>query len=176
MTRNVSTAPVRAVLAIGLVAVLLGLAGCSSEMGHQDVDGVLWRQTMAHEKVRVLLDVSRRETDTVLAELRSAAWDREQQTPPDIRGGAMVVYDLDIAEPTATFSVFLSSGPRSVLPGDGGGLSSGPSEVYTCWDVTATFDLTPARTTRQLRTECPPALVEQLSDDAAFVRRDAFDG
>ena len=166
----------RSVVALGLSAVVLGLAGCSSERGRQDVDGELWRQAMAHEKVGALLDVSQRETETVLTGLRDAAWDRTEQTPPDVREGAMVVYDLHIAEPTATFSVFLSSGPRPDLPRDGGGLSNGPSEVYTCWDVTATFGRTPATTTRELRAECPPALVEQLSDDAAFVGRDAFDG
>ncbi|WP_150953637.1 hypothetical protein [Microbacterium testaceum] len=165
----------RRVLAIGLSAVILGLAGCSSE-GRQEIDGVLWRQTMAHEKLGALLDVSQRETETVLAGLRSATWDRETQAPPDVSGGGMVVYDLDIAEPAAAFSVFLASGPRPDVPRDGGGLYRGPSEVYTCWDVTATFDLTPATTTRELRTECPPTLVEQLLDDAAFVRRDAFDG
>lgn len=66
----------RSVVALGLSAVVLGLAGCSSERGRQDVDAVLWRQTMAHEKVGALLDVSQRETGTVLTGLRNAAWDR----------------------------------------------------------------------------------------------------
>lgn len=166
----------RSVVALGLSAVVLGLAGCSSERGRPDVDGVLWRQTIAHEKLGALLDVSQRETGSVLERLRGAAWDRETQTPPDVSGGVMVVYDLDTTEPTAAFSVFLSSGPRPDVPRDDGGPYRGPSQVYTCWDMTATFGVTPAMTTRELLTQCPPVLVEQLSDDAAFVRRDGFDG
>lgn len=168
--------PMRRVVALGLGTLVLVLVACAPGTGRQDVDGVLWRQIMAHEKVGALLDVSQREPSVALDGLRRAAWDREAQTPPDIRAGGMVVYDLHMAEPTATFSVFLSSGPRSDVPLDDGGPYVGPTQIYTCWDLTATFDLTPPSRTRELRTECPPALVEQLPEDAAFVRRDAFDG
>jgi hypothetical protein len=153
------------------------LSGCSPVEYHgydSGLDGVLWRQIASFEDPMNFYNPSTPEPLTYLAELGGVRWDGRASRLPDLSEGAIVLYDVSTTKSVALFSVFISSGPRANVPTDAGHEYAGPSQVYTCYGITA--DLGVAVVDRAIFTECPTALVNELPEDAAFASDDVFDG
>ena len=159
--------------------VLLALTGCSDRGYHgmdSGSDGVQWRQISAFEDDAPWFRDADRGAAEILTDVTGAAWDRAAEPVPDIREGAMVLYDVSTTASTADFSVFISSGPRPDVPRDEGGPFIGPSEVYTCYALHVDVRTGRSHVGRTLFSKCPTELVDQLPDDAAFASGEVFDG
>jgi hypothetical protein len=165
---------------IGALLVAVGLlTGCSPIEYHgydSGIDGTLWRQIASFEDPMNFNESSTREPWTYLAELGGDRWNGSASTLPDLGEGAIVVYDVSATESVAEFSVFISSGPRPDVLTDAGHEYSGPSQVYTCYGITADLGAEVLMVERAIFTECPAPLVNELPEDAAFASGDVFDG
>lgn len=169
----------RVIASIGAAGLAVALTACSPIEYHgfdSGIDGVLWRQINHYEGSMRDGDSYAYDAPSFLESLRGLRWDRADAIPPNVQGGGVVFYDLQQSGSAAQLSVFISSGPRPDAPTDEGRPYGGPSQVYTCygiavdgWRVVLTYD-------REIFTECPAVLVEQLPEDAAFASGEVFDG
>jgi hypothetical protein len=184
-----------------LAAASVSVAGCTTEYhGHDSgIDGVLWRQmasfedplsttiwnpldetiAIRHTLAPDLYPPAMDDPREYLAGIDAPRWDGAQLSLPqfELERGGVILYDAVATDSTATFSLFIASGPRSNAPTDQGGVYSGPSEVYTCYSLEVRFASdVPPHLVRTAFTECPPELVDLLADDAAFASAEVFDG
>ncbi|SJN28420.1 hypothetical protein FM104_06035 [Microbacterium esteraromaticum] len=165
-----------------IAALILGaltLSGCGPVEYHgydSGIDGVLWRQIVSFEDPMNFFESSTQDPSTYVSELGGDRWDGSTGTLPDLTAGGLVFYDLTTTASDAEFSVFISSGPRPDVPTDAGHHYVGPSQVYTCYGITAGLRSPRPMINRTLFSDCPAALVNLLPDDAAFASRDVFDG
>jgi hypothetical protein len=172
----------RASLACAALATV-ALTGCTTEYHgpHSDIDGVLWRQVASFEDplFPVFTDGPPGGPSRYIEGVGGERWDGSAASVArlDVQDGAAVIYDVAVTEATLDFSVFISSGPRPDVTTDQGTGYSGPSAVFTCYEVHGDFvaDLSPT-IGRTVLDECPAALVEPLPDDAAFASAEVFDG
>jgi len=161
-------------------AALIGSLSACSPVGWVQtdaVDGLLWRQLQG---VRApLMETAywsfAEESPAYLAELPGERWLRGDP-PPTLESGGVVIYDIASTRTTATFSVFVASGPRPSRATNASAYR-GPTEIFTCYRLhtVLTVQWSPA-VERIVLDGCPTELVEQLGADAAFARADAFDG
>ena len=169
----------RRVRIAALLVAAYSLSGCSSVEYHgydSGIDGTLWRQIAGFEDPMNFYQLSTREPMTYVAELGGDRWDGSASTLPDLSEGAVVLYDVSTTESVAALSVFISSGPRPEVPTDTGNDYAGPSQVYTCYGLTADLGAAIRTVDRSVFTECPTALVSLLPEDATFASGDVFDG
>jgi hypothetical protein len=160
------------------------LTACATEYHGYDsgIDGVLWRQIAKFEDPLsvALYEPSVNEPAAFLDALEGARWDGTAAAAAALDvtdGGGIVLYDISSSESSVSASVFIASGLRFGVPVDDTGTYTGPSEVYTCYDVDTEFSPTEAPSTyREILEECPEPLVELLADDAAFASGEVFDG
>ncbi|WP_146086945.1 MULTISPECIES: hypothetical protein [unclassified Rathayibacter] len=186
--------------AAAVMASITSLSACATEYhGHDSgIDGRLWRQMAAVEDpLSTSVHRSLDETIGILHGLNPEAypppledpsaylsgidvprWNGEAESvdPSVLEDGGVVLYDEDVTDGEARFSLFLASGP---IPGeeDEGGWFSGPSEVYTCYGLVVDFRAhTPPGPERTAFEDCPADLVAVLRSDAAFASAEVFDG
>lgn len=166
-----------AVAAVAVGAVTLSGCGPVEYSGHDSgIDGVLWRQIASFEDPMEFSDTSPQDPSTYVSGLGGDRWDGSATSLPDLSTGAIVLYDVETTASRATFSVFISSGPRPDVPTDDGRDYVGPSQVYTCYERERDFNPEAQRSNRTVFTDCPAALVNLLPEDAAFASADVFDG
>ncbi|WP_430646729.1 hypothetical protein [Agromyces sp. GXS1127] len=161
------------------------LAGCRTEYrGYESgIDGVLWRQIASFEDPlsRSLYQpaVDDNEPSAYLDAIEGLRWDRSETSATDLdfREGGVVIYGTSSTDTTAELSVFIASGPRPDVATDEGVQYTGPSTVFTCYGIKADFQpMARPSVDRIIFDECPSALVELLSEDAAFASGEVFDG
>lgn len=175
---------VAAGLLVAAVALVM-LTGCRTEYhGSQSgVDGVFWRQIDA-VKQPLFADFAYLNPhvaeQTFVDEMTAAEWDGHSDPAAlDVKAGRLVTYNLTQTVSRMTFGVLISSGPRPDVPTDSGQTYSGPSQIYTCFGYTAKFNhgaVSIDRVQVYDSSKCPPKLVKQLPDDAAFADLHVFDG
>lgn len=173
--RGVTRAAGVAALAVGAMC----LSGCSPTEYHgsdSEIDGVLWRQIAGFEDPMNFAQPTTRDASTYLAQLGGERWDGSTSTLPELSDGGIVLYDISTTGSVARFSVFISSGPRPDVPTDAGQDYAGPSQVYTCYGITADLGSAEPVVDRTIFDECPTGLVRQLPADAAFASGEVFDG
>ncbi|QHC69695.1 hypothetical protein [Rathayibacter sp. VKM Ac-2801] len=190
----------RAWRAAAAVASIASLSACATEYhGHDSgIDGRLWRQMAAvedplsasvHESLDETIGILHgldpeahppplEDPTTYLSGIAVPRWNGEAESvdPSIFADGGVVLYDEDVTDGEARFSLFLASGP---IPGeaDDGGWFSGPSEVYTCYGLVVDFRAeTPPGPERTAFEDCPAELVSVLRSDAAFASAEVFDG
>ncbi|MFB2556790.1 hypothetical protein [Herbiconiux liangxiaofengii] len=169
----------RAAGSAALIMAGVALSGCGPIEYHgQDsgIDGVLWRQIAGFEDPANFYESSTQVPETYLAEAGVDRWDGSLSTRPDVGEGAILIYDVSTSGAEAEFSVFVSSGPRPDTPTDSGHDYSGPSQVYTCYEIAADLGSPTPAVERTIFTTCPEALVSLLPQDAAFASADTYDG
>lgn len=169
------------VLCVGVLAMML--AGCSVEYHGVDsgIDGVRWRQIAAFEDPlsKDLFNPSTDDPAAYLDSLEGTRWDGRAASALDLGldEGGIVLYEMSSTPYTGQVSVFIASGPPAGKPTDAGSEYAGPSEIYTCYRVTTTFEsAAPPSAERTILAECPDALIGQLSADALFASAEVFDG
>lgn len=171
----------------GAVVVVAGLAlaltGCQTEYrGHgSEIDGTLWRQIASFEDPlsRSLYQPSVNDPVDYLDLLPGKRWSGSvaETFDLDLREGGVVLYDMSSSDSVAELSVFIASGPRPDIPTDGGRDYTGPSQVFTCYQVEAAFSTGVAASVGRVTFDgCPAVLVELLPDGAAFASGEVFDG
>lgn len=184
-----------------LTAVAATLTGCTAEYHGYDsgIDDVLWRQIasfedplsagiydpldetigIAHTLVPDEYPAPVDDPATYLAGIPAPRWNGSPDALPqlELRDGGAILYDVASVSRTASFSIFIASGPRALPATTNSHISHGPSEVYTCYQIDVDFDSElPPTADRTVLPACPPALVGQLARDAAFASAEVFDG
>ncbi len=95
----------------------------------------------------------------------------------DLRKGGVVLYDISSTDSAAKLSVFIAPGPRPDVPTDDGQHYNGPSQVFTCYRVEATFSSVVAPSVGRVTfDDCSAALVELMPEGAVFASGEVFDG
>lgn len=163
--------------------ITLSLTGCHTEyIGYASgIDGTLWRQIASFEDPlsRSLYQPSVNESLGYLDSLPGDRWSGSAASTSDLnlRDGGVVLYDISSTDSAAEVSVFIGSGPRPDVLTDEGHLYNGPSQVFTCYRMEATFSRGEAPSVgRVTLNDCPAALVELMPEDAAFASGEVFDG
>lgn len=161
----------------------LALTGCHTEYRGYDsgIDGTLARQIASFEDPlsRSLYQPSVHEPIGYLASLQGQRWSGSAAATLDLdlREGGVVLYDISSSDSAAELSVFIASGPRPEVPTDGGQEYTGPSQVFTCYQVEATFSPDMGSSVGRVTFEdCPTALAKLMPDDAVFASGEVFDG
>ena len=166
--------------AIALVTIAAALAGCrTTYTGYEsDIDGVLWRQVAMREDFFWRMVHDARSEDLLIHDTRATVWDGASDAADlGIADSAVIIWDLEHTDHRYDFKLFISSGPRPDRPTDFGEVYRGPSEVFTCFGVTATFaDGVFPEVERDVEVTCPEELIAQMPADAAFATDDVFDG
>jgi hypothetical protein len=164
-------------------AVLVSATACTTEYHGYDsgIDGVLWRQIAGFEDPlsRQLFLPEANEPLEYLQQLGGEAWDGHSSTASklEVETGGVVLFGARALASSARVAIFIASGPRTPDALDDVKGYAGPSEVYTCYEITARFDAALAPSvTRQAFEQCPAPLVDLLASDAAFASAEVFDG
>ena len=163
--------------------IALSLTGCHTEYNGYDsgIDGTLWRQiaSLRDPLNRSLYQPSANEPVGYLDSLPGDRWSGSVASASDLdlRDGGVVLYDISSTDSAAELSVFIASGPRPDVPTDEGYRYNGPSQVFTCYRMEATFSRGVAPSVdRVTLDDCPAALVELMPEDAVFASGEVFDG
>ncbi|WP_172592301.1 hypothetical protein [Subtercola boreus] len=162
-------------------AVAMALSGCSATEyrgGNSGIDGALWRQIKSFDGPS---DVAAGTPAGYLNSFDGQRWDGTDMTLPNLNGGGAVLYAVTMTDVTASYSLFVASGPRPDAAAEGNQASLGPSQVYTCSSEQITFGSatsgSPTFSTRNIELdECPARLVGLLPEDAAFASSEVFQG
>ena len=164
-------------------SIALSLTGCDTEYhgNNSEIDGTLWRQIAAFEDPlsRSLYQPWVNEPGAYLDSLQGEVWSGSVASAAalDLREGGVVLYDTSSTDSTAALSVFISSGPRPDVPTDQGQEYKGPSQIFTCYRMEATFSAEAAPSVGRITVDdCPPALIDLMPDGAAFASGEVFDG
>jgi hypothetical protein len=173
----------RAVVVLTVTTICsVELTGCATEYRgpSSGIDGVLWRQVASIEDplVAEIYQPSTQEPEAYLDALGQPVWDGRDASVPDLGlgDGGGVLYDVEAGASAVGFSVFIASGPRADEPTDSGGRYGGPGEVFTCYRYEVEFGAPSPAAGRTVLDDCPPVLVDELADDAAFASAEVFDG
>lgn len=183
----ISGSRLRQVATLALTTIVAAsLTGCATEYHGYDsgIDGVLWRQVAAFEDPlsKSIYEPARESTQTpdeYLAGIDQTRWDGTARALPLLGngGGGVLLYDVASKDLSASFSLFIASGPRPDISTDDGRPYLGPSEVYTCYSINVDFGITATRSAiRTVLKRCPAELVGLLAKDAAYASAEVFDG
>jgi hypothetical protein len=166
-----------------LMGAAVSLVGCETEYHgpYSGIDSTLWRQVAYFEDPlsRNLYHPAADEPIGYLDALQGQRWDGSPKSASNLqlRNGGVVLFEDSATATSAALSIFIASGPRPNFVSDTGGDYQGPSQVFTCYRVEATFFSGEEPYVEEVNVDdCPNALVEMLPDDAAFASADVFDG